>query len=157
MTIAPVEESLIEQPFAKKAQPDDQHFCMVRTPSMGSSFLLVKYPTLDKVMMCTRICSSVSPVAYKVLIEPVGKPGEHLDHGGKLPRNFGDQYQFRLEPQEGSSKWYIYSDSNIDGPRTLIQTGIGSTGGQENQAIVVDEYSDVPWELFSFENAPTTK
>ena len=87
VTIAPsVEDPSIEQPYAKKAQPDDQHFCMVRTPSMGNSFLLVKYPTLDKVMVCLSCHSSVSPEAFMVSIEPVGKPGEHLDNGGKLPR-----------------------------------------------------------------------
>ena len=92
-----------DQPFSKPAQQDNQSFCMVQTPSMGKSFLLVNYPDLNKVMMCTRIASSIG--GTKVLIEPVGKEGEHLVNGGKLPRDFGNYYQFRLE--QVNSKWVI--------------------------------------------------
>ena len=42
-----------EQPFAKTAQSENQHFCMVRTPSMGTSFMLVEYPHMNKVLKAT--------------------------------------------------------------------------------------------------------
>ena len=150
-----------DQPFAKPGQAVDQHFCMVRTPSLSSkenSFLLVNYPNLNKIMRCTTIFAgspSHSGNTRKVLIEPVGKEGEYLVNGGKLPRDFGDDYQFRLE--QVNTKWLIYSNSFIFGPKTVIQTGVGAEyGGKENEAIVVDEFSDVPWEFFAFENAPAT-
>ena len=101
--------------------------------------------------MCTRIASSDG--GTKVVMESVGREGEYLVNGGKLPRDFGKEYQFRLE--QVNTKWYIYSNSNIDGPTTLIQTGYGATGGKENEPIIVDVFSNVPWELFSFENPPT--
>ena len=141
-----------DQPFSKPGQQDNQSFCMVRTPSMGKSFLLVNYPDLNKVMMCTRIASSIG--GTKVFIEPVGKEGEHLVNGGKLPRDFGNEYQFRLD--QVNLKWHIYSNSNIAGPNTLIQTGYGNAhGGKENEPIILDMLSNVPWEFFTFENPPT--
>ena len=63
------------------------------------------------------IASSIGET--KVLIQPVGKEGEHLVNGGKLPRDFGNYYQFRLE--QVNLKWVIYSDSNIDGSKTIIK------------------------------------
>ena len=137
--------------FSKTAQPADQHFIMVKTASLGDSFLLATYPVPDRVMMATLIKSEVG--GTKVLLEPVGKPGEYLVNGGKLPRDFGKQYQFRLD-KISTNKFYIYSNSDYDGPQTLIQTGYGSTGGKVNQPIILDEYSGNQWEPFSFENPP---
>lgn len=142
-----------EQPYAKTAQSVNQHFCMVRTSSMGKSFMLVEYPTMGKVLKATTTPSQIG--GTKVIVEAVGKEGEYLVNGGKLPKNFGKEYWYRLEQICGGPNYYIYSDSNIDGPKTLIQTGYGSAhGGKENEPIIVDEYSNVQWEIFSFENPP---
>ena len=142
----------VDQPYSKPPQPENQSFCMVRTPSMGNYCLLVDYPNLRNVMMCTRIKSPIG--GTKLLIEPVTTTGEPLVNGGKLPRDFGKDYRFRLERVE--SKWHIYCESvDIAGPSTLIQTGYGNThGGKENEPIVIDKFSNVPWEFISFENPP---
>ena len=78
-------------------------------------------------------------------------------NGGKLPRDFNKDYRYRLKQITYTSgpSYYIYSDSNMDGPNTVIQTGYGDAhGGKENEPIVVDKYSDVQWEIFRFDNPP---
>ena len=143
-----------EQPFAKTAQSENQHFCTVRTPSIGTSFMLVEYPHMNKVLKATNTSSGIG--GTKVIVEPVGKEGDYLVNGGKLPRDFSREYHYRSEQISGSPKYHIYSDSNMDGSKTLIQTGFGDAhGGKENEPIVVDAYSNVPWEIFSFENPPS--
>ena len=148
-----------EQPLAKTAQSENQHFCMVRTPSMGASFLLVEYPHMSKVLKATYTPSDIG--GKKVIVEAVGKEGEYLVKGGKLPRDFGKEYQYRLELiSAGGPKYHIHSNSDIVGPNSLIQTGYWAGGnhpnnaGKENEPIVLDICNNNQWEIFSFENPP---
>ena len=142
-----------QQPFAKRPQSENQHFCMVRTQSMGSSFMLVEYPNMGRVLKATNTSSGIG--GTKVIVEAVGKEGEYLVNGGKLPRDFGKEYHYRLDRISEGTKYHIFSDSNMDGSKTLIQTGYGDAhGGKENEPIVIDAYSNVPWEIFTFENPP---
>lgn len=143
-----------DQPISKTAQPDNQHFCMVKTPSMGTSFMLVEYPHLNRILRATSIRTGTG--GTKVVVEPVC--GEQpLMNGGELPRDFGKEYQYHLEQTAESLEFYIYSNSDIDGPETIIQTGFGDNGGQENQPILVDMLNGVTWETFSFDNPPQIK
>ena len=118
--------------------------------------MLVEYPHMSKVLKAINAPSSIG--GTKVIVEAVGKEGEYLVNGVKLPRNFSKYYRRCLEQISGSQiKYHIYSvsDSNLDGFNTLIQTGFGGAhGGKENEPIVVDENYHVPWEIFSSENPP---
>ena len=115
--------------------------------------MLVEYPNMGRVLKATNTSSGIG--GTKVIVEAVGKEGEYLVNGGKLPRDFGKEYHYRLDRISGGTKYHIFSDSNMDGSKTLIQTGYGDAhGGKENEPIVIDAYSNVPWEIFTFENPP---
>ena len=136
-----------DHPRAKTALPANQHFCMVRTSSMGQSFMLVEYPHLNKVLKANTSNTAVT-------VEAVGGQGEYLVHGGKLPRDFGKEYQYSLQ-QTGteSSKYSIRCEIDC---RRILQTGgsLHGTNGKENAQILVDWMEGMEWEYFSFENPP---
>ena len=87
-------------------------------------------------------------------VEAVGGQGEYLVHGGKLPKDFGKEYQYSLQ-QTGteSSKYSIRCEIDC---RRILQTGGSALGtdGKENAHILVDWKEDMQWEYFSFENPP---
>ena len=56
-----------KQPFSKIAQSENQHFCMVRTPSMETSFMLVQHPNMNKVLRATNTPSGIG--GTKVMVE----------------------------------------------------------------------------------------
>ena len=114
---------------------------------MGKSFMLVEYPHLNKVLKANTSNTAVT-------VEAVGCEGEYLVHGGKLPRDFGKEYQYSLvQAEAGSSKYSIRCEIDC---RRILQTGGSShgTNGKENAQILVDWKEDYPWEYFSFENPP---
>ena len=73
---------------------------MVRTPSMGASFMLVEYPHMSKILKATNTPSSIGET--KVIVEAVGKEGEYLANGRKLPQDFSEYYRYWLEQISGS-------------------------------------------------------
>ena len=115
-----------DQPCAKTAQSTNQHFCMVQMSSMEKSFMLVEYPNLRKVLKATDL--SLDNGGTKLV---VGELDENITivNGGKLPRDFGKEYQYSLVQAGalvGSETllYFIFADQTILGvARRVIQTG----------------------------------
>ena len=149
-----------DQPRAKTAQSVNQSFCMVQTPSMGKSFMLVEYPYLRKVLKATSDLIDITG-GTKLVVEELDE-NVQIVNGGKLPRDFGKEYQFSLVKAGAlvNSKtflYFIFSEYSMLGLRRIIQTGKNSTGGQKDAHIIVDLFQNVEWERFSFENPPAAE
>lgn len=156
VTIIPDED----QPRAKTAQSVNQSFCMVQTPSMGKSFMLVEYPYLTKVLKATTDLIDITG-GTKLVVEQLDE-NQPIVKNGKMPRDFGKEYQFSLV-QAGAlvgSKtllYFIFSEYSMLGLRRIIQTGKCSSVGQEDERIIVDLFQNNEWERFSFENPPAAE
>lgn len=146
-----------DQPYANTAMNHGQHFCMVRTPSMGRSFMLVEYPEMKKILKATDLPIGDSNTGTKLLVEELDTA---LISDGQLPRDFGfgNEYWFSLVlkgsygPPDNKTPYYlIFSDNSY---RRVIQTGIGNTAGKEDAAILMDTFYNVPYECFIFEHSP---
>ena len=139
------------------AQSTEQHWCLVRTPSMGEKFIICSYPTTNKVLQATndRIEGYEKACRVKVVKLP-----SNIVLGSPLPMPLDKTYQFRYEEKNPGdnckSGCFIISESGIF-PDTVLQGGYEVDPPKMNDHVTIHARERTNRELFWFENPPTRR
>jgi len=144
------------------AQSTEQHWCLVRTPSMGEQFIICSYPTTNMVLQATKDQIDNCGVAYRI---KVVKLPSNIVLGSPLPMPLDKTYQFRYEEKNPGDNCKagcsLLSDIGIF-PDTVMHGGYSVKGIAQEPPKLKDHVTLHPRErinreLFWFENPPTRK
>ena len=145
-----------------RAQSTEQHWCLVRTPSMGEKFIICSYPTTDRVLQATEVPIDAYEKAFRI---KVVKLPTNIVLGRPLPMPMDKYYQFTLEEKKPGdrcrtgcfirSESEILSDNVVQGGYKKSKDETPELPPEPNDHVSIHLRALIHRELFWFENVPT--